>query len=362
MSTVIETTALKNALNQIMFACRKSSISILEMVLIRVDRNIVTLTASDLDNQATVSVDAGGTDGWSICVNGKLLLSAVKSGRDTVELSLDGDTLLLDTHSLPTLPAADFPLESIVADRTARLTLDCDTFRAIARKVGFASSTEKTRYYLNGIFVHCASGTMRAVATDGHRLAVMPVRCDRDGTWTDSILPRTLIAGLTKALGKKGNPLMEIDQIPARRKIIIRTGRLSVVANLIDGTFPGYQRVIPARSVATVTYDRLDLKSALARVNLTEDTPGVTLDCRHGETLLSNCAADGAGSVTVAACTMVGTTNKRIGFNHKHLSQIVNVVGGTTVTLALTDDSTDPVTITGDDDPGYLIVLMPMHV
>lgn len=330
----------------------RTTIPILGHVRLVVASGTLTATATDLDIEVSGSIPAIGDD-MAFCVDAKLLAGIVgKIAGDTITVELADNRVTIKAgrsrFTLDTLPVDDFPsMQAGTFD--ADLTLD---LAALVAPVQFAISTEETRYYLNGVFLHNKDGQLVAAATDGHRLArhIGPDAPELAGI----ILPRKLVGLLPK-----GEVRFEASQTKVR---ITAPDGVVFIGKLIDGTFPDYDRVIPTGNDRVATFAAADMIAAANRVAVvsSERERGLRLAITDGEIGLS---IRGEGEAEdVVACSFASEDSEplTVGFNAAYLAELVGMFGGGDVKMALADGMS-PAVFTGATD-GLLCVLMPRRV
>jgi DNA polymerase-3 subunit beta len=369
---------------------RRNPIPILSGVLFAPEGNgssVVTITGTDLDIFATTSLPGDWPADCEpfVAADAKALLSAVKGcGDELVTLELtEGGKLKVSgggaSMLLPTLPADRFP-HVAPGVMLASLAFPADEFALDLARVQPAISTEETRYYLNGIFMHRYGGDspmLRFAATDGHRLHVvtraMPEGVDAE-TFPDVIVPRKSIAAMLKLIGKpkkKATSSREAKFSVSDTKSLFCFDRWRVTAKLIDGSFPDYTRVIPTANdkVMTIAAKALDggiasaaavvAKEGTRAVHMAITGAGLTLSCYSPES--------GVAEATVACGWKVpGTYDEaappslEIGANAAYARELCGIFGEGDVNVTIAD-CTAPMLWTSRDMPDFLGVLMPMH-
>src|SRR5436190_13463255 len=255
MRVTIERSAFLKALNHVQSVVeRRNTIPILSNVLVRAKDATVKLTATDLDIEIIEEAPADIAQEGAVTVPAHLLHDIVRKLPDGAQLELDqgpdrGRLSIVSGRSrfaLQALPPEDFP-DLAAREPANHFNISAAELKRLIEKTRFAISTEETRYYLNGIYLHAAESggksVLRAVATDGHRLAQaeLPLPAgakDMPGV----IVPRKTVAELAK-LAEDGDGDVRIELSPS--KIRVSTARVVLTSKLIDGTFPDYERVIP---------------------------------------------------------------------------------------------------------------------
>jgi DNA polymerase-3 subunit beta len=284
MRLTIDKPALSKALGHVASVVeRRNTIPILSNVLLNSANNELRLTATDLDMELVETVPVRGKGEGATTVPAHMFYDIVRKlpeGAD-IELKRDGEQGRLTItagpaqFSLQTLPADDFPALS-VDDLGHSFTLTAGELKRLIDKTRFAISTEETRYYLNGIYLHAAKNgskpMLRAVATDGHRLAQVehPLPSgakDMPGV----IVPRKTVLELAK-LVEDGEGEVRIELSPS--KIRVSTGKVVLTSKLIDGTFPDYERVIPQSNDKKLEVDNAAFAQAVDRVSTLSSDKG----------------------------------------------------------------------------------------
>src|SRR5882724_10269090 len=263
---------------------RRQTMPVLANVLLSARDDMLSITGTDLEVElvatATASVQAAG----DITVPGRKLLDIFKAlpEKTAVTLSTEGDRVSLkggrSRFTLSTLPAAEFPVvDEINAQQT--LSVSQGEFRRLIDKTHFSMAQQDVRYYLNGMLLETEGKSLRAVATDGHRLALCETELSvRAGTTHQVIVPRKGVLELQRILGGSGSVMLAIGSNHVRAQI----GDIRFTSKLIDGRFPEYGRVIPSNPPRTVEADRETLRQALQRTAIlsNEKYRGIRLTAR----------------------------------------------------------------------------------
>ena len=260
--------------------------------------------------------------------------------------------------SLQALNAEDFPSMG-AADMPCRFDLPAKALAAALDAVSFAISTEETRYYLNGVFLHAVDGGVMLVATDGHRLAKRFIALPDGMTGPPGIIiPRKTVNVLAKILPKDG--VVEISASDA--KIMIQTPETRLTSKLIDGTFPDYQRVIPQSGPMCVELDGKALSAAVDRVSTvsTERGRAARFAFREGQLTLTVKNPDAGDAEESLAYT--GQAEIETGFNAKYVLEALGHLPEGTITMAIQDAGSPAILRADDDHRENLVVLMPMRV
>jgi DNA polymerase-3 subunit beta len=264
---------------------------------------------------------------------------------------------------LQALPESDFP-DLAAGDLPHRFTLSASDLKRLIEKTQFAISTEETRYYLNGIYLHTldvgGSLMMRAVATDGHRLARVELAAPTGSEGMPGVIvPRKAVAEIVK-LVEDGSENVTVELSSA--KVRLTFDGVVLTSKLIDGTFPDYQRVIPAGNDKILVVERGDFAKAVDRVSTISSERGraVKLALGDGRLTLTVNNPD-SGSATEEIEVDYDSAPIDIGFNARYLLDILHQIEGDLVEVHLADAAA-PTLLRENDKAPALYVLMPMRV
>ncbi|HEX2556042.1 MAG TPA: DNA polymerase III subunit beta [Microvirga sp.] len=372
MRVTVERAALLRSLGHVHRVVeRRTTIPILSNVLLRADGGGLRLKATDLDIEVTETIPADVSTAGSTTVPAHVIYDIVRKLPEGAQVSLEiaGDGGQMQIRSgrsrfmLQALPESDFP-DLAAGDLPHRFALPPADLKRLIDKTQFAISTEETRYYLNGIFFHTldagAGPVLRAVATDGHRLArvEMPAPKGAEGM-PGVIVPRKAVAEIQK-LVEDGGDSIEVELSPA--KIRLTFAGVVLTSKLIDGTFPDYQRVIPTGNDKQLVVERADFAKAVDRVSTISSERGraVKLSLTDGRLTLSVNNPD-SGSATEEIEVDYDAGALDIGFNARYLLDITGQLDGDTALFRLADPGS-PTVIQDRDGAPALYVLMPMRV
>jgi DNA polymerase-3 subunit beta len=345
---------------------RRNTIPILSNVLIEArDDGSLRLMATDLDLQVDESVPANVEQAGATTVPAHTLFDIVRKLPEGSQVDLnvaEGKMHLSAGRSrfhLSTLPRDDFPVIS-EGELPTKFELPAATLRQIIDKTRFAISSEETRYYLMGIFLHVADDQLKAAATDGHRLArvVLPKPDGADGM-PDVIVPRKCVAELRKLLDEVEGTV-EVSLSPT--KIRFGLGSAVLTSKLIDGTFPDYNRVIPTANDKLLKLDPKTFSAGVDRVSTiaSEKTRAVQMSLDRDKVTLSVTSPE-SGTATEELPADYGSDTLEIGFNAKYLLDILGEIEGDSVEVHLADAAA-PTLLRENDKSNALYVLMPMRV
>jgi DNA polymerase-3 subunit beta len=350
---------------------RRNTIPILANVLIRAERSKLTLKATDLDLEVTDSIPAEVAPAGAATVPAHMLYEIVRKLPEgsQVVLEASGDRAMLTVRAgrarftLQTLPESDFP-DLAAGEMTHTFKLAAADLKRLIEKTQFAISTEETRYYLNGIYLHIVGSgkktMLRAVATDGHRLAQfeLPLPAGAEGM-PGVIVPRKTVAEVQRLI-EDAEAEVAIELSPSKIRFTI--GDVVLTSKLIDGTFPDYARVIPLGNDKQLNVDKKEFEAAVDRVSTVSSERGraVKLSLSGGRLVLSVTNPD-SGSATEEIEAEYRSDPLDIGFNSRYLLDIASQIEGDTAVLKLADPGS-PTLIQDKDAKGALYVLMPMRV
>lgn len=372
MKLTIERAALLKSLAHVQSVVeRRNAIPILSNVLIEAGSGQMSLSATDMDIDIVDRTAADVAMEGATTAPVHTLYDIVRKLPDgaQVELALDADSGQVNLRAgrsdfaLQSLPKEDFPS---IGDGTLpyEFSLGAEDLRGLIDSTRFAVSTEETRYYLNGIYCHAADHDgvkmLRAVATDGHRLArlEMPLPKGAD-EMPGVIVPRKAVGELRRLLDDTND---DVQIGLSETKIRFTLGDLVLTSKLIDGTFPDYERVIPQGNDKALEVDSKSFSQAVDRVSTisTEKSRAVKLVIDAGALTLKATSPD-AGSATEELEVSYDSDAIEIGFNSKYLLDIAGQIEGDTMQFMLADAGS-PTIVRDTSDPSALYVLMPMRV
>ncbi|MFD1333223.1 DNA polymerase III subunit beta [Methylopila musalis] len=372
MRATLERAALLKALSHVHRVVeRRNTIPILANVLLRAGDGGLRLQATDLDIEMVETVAAEVAQPGATTVPAHTFYDIVRKLPDGAQVSLEvgGErgTLVIragrSRFTLQTLPDSDFP-DLAPGELPTRFAVGATELKRLIDKTQFAISTEETRYYLNGIYFHTVDvgGTalLRAVATDGHRLARVetPAPPGADGM-PGVIVPRKTVAEIQRLID---DPEGEAQVELSATKIRVSFGSVVLTSKLIDGTFPDYGRVIPSGNDKRLIVDRLEFKSAVDRVSTISSERGraVKLSLADRKLVLTVTNPD-SGNATEEIEVDYESDALDIGFNSRYLLDIADQLDGDTALIRLADPGS-PTLVQDRDDAPALYVLMPMRV
>ena len=372
MKFTIERAALIKALGHVQSVVeRRNTIPILSNVLLSADRNGVSFAATDLDMEIVDFADAQVDTPGQITAPAHTLYEIVRKLPEgaEVELRYAGDDPRLQISAgrsrfnLPVLPAGDFPVMSSDG-LSQRITLDTSDLIRLIDKTRFAISTEETRYYLNGLYLHIvgegAGQQLRAVATDGHRLALAEMMAPEGSAGTPGVIvPRKTVQEARRLLEDAGET---VELQVSASKVRVQLGRASLTSKVIDGSFPDYMRVIPRDNDKTLTVDVSLFAAAVDRVATisAEKSRSVKMAIEPGRVTLTVRNME-AGQAVEELEAEYDVDPFEIGFNARYLLDVAGQIQGEAAEFRFADPAS-PTLVLDSSDPGVQYVLMPLRV
>jgi DNA polymerase-3 subunit beta len=375
MKATIERATLLRCLSHIQSVVeRRNTIPILSNVLIEAgEGSAVKIMATDLDLQVVETMSAASVESpGAITVSAHLLFDIARKLPDGSQVSIEtADNRMAvkagrSRFSLPTLPRDDFPV-IVEGDLPTSFEVPARTLAELIDRTRFAISTEETRYYLNGIFLHVSEEdrpVLKAAATDGHRLARYTIdQPDGAEGMPDVIVPRKAVAELRKLLEESLDGSVQVDLSASKIRFTLGgEGGVVLTSKLIDGTFPDYSRVIPTGNDKLLKLDPKSFYEGVDRVATiaTEKTRAVKMGLEADKVTLSVTSPDN-GTAAEELAADYSSEGFEIGFNANYLKDILSQIDSDTVEMHLADAGA-PTLIRKDEKSPALYVLMPMRV
>jgi len=372
MRITIERASFLKALNHVQSVVeRRNTIPILSNVLLHAEKGRLSLTATDLDIEVVESADADVVRHGATTASAHTLYDIVRKLPDGAQVQLEfgeGDGRLTlsagrSRFQLQALPREDFP-SMAAGNLPHKCSLAAESLAELIDKTRFAVSTEETRYYLNGIYLHALTEKnktlLRAVATDGHRLARYELAAPKGAAEIPGIIiPRKTVNELRKLL-EDFEDAVEITVSDTKIRFVL--GTVTLTSKLIDGTFPEYQRVIPTGNDKLLEVVRDELKEAVDRVSTvsTEKSRAVKFNLENGRLTLSVVSPE-AGTATEELVIEYKAAPIEIGFNARYIMDILERIEGAKANF-LFSDAGSPTLVRDSEGEAALYVLMPMRV
>ena len=372
MKLTIERAALLKSLAHVQSVVeRRTTIPILSNVKLEGRAGLLSLNATDMDLDIIEAVPADVVRPGATTAPAHTFYEIVRKLPDgsQVEIEHDAESGQLTLRSgrskfsLACLPVEDFPVLS-GGDLPFSFSLSAAELKTLIDRTRFAISTEETRYYLNGIYLHAATcdgvEVLRAVATDGHRLARVEITLpDGASGMPGVIVPRKTVAEIRKLIDETDS---EITVSLSETKLKFAFGDAVLTSKLIDGTFPDYERVIPADNDKVLVVDCKSFAQAVDRVSAisTEKSRAIKLALEKGSATLSASSAENGSAVEEIEADYTSTPLE-IGFNSRYLMDILAQVEGDSARFAMAD-AASPTVVREVADGSAIYVLMPMRV
>jgi len=371
MKLTIERAALLKSLGHVQSVVeRRNTIPILSNVKVEAGEAAVTLNATDMDLDMVDSIAADVETPGATTVPAHTLYDIVRKLPEgsQVEITAGGDGQLVlssgrSRFTLSCLPIEEFPVLS-GGELPHRFQVTAAELRSLIDRTKFAISTEETRYYLNGIYLHKAVrdgvDVLRAVATDGHRLASVEAPLPAGaGDIPGVIVPRKTVTELRKLIDESGD---EVEIALSESKIRFSFDGAVLTSKLIDGTFPDYERVIPTGNDKQMEVDCRLFADAVDRVSAISSEKSRAVKLALGEsTLVLSASSPEHGSATEEIEVSYTGDSMEIGFNSAYLLDIAHQIESDNAQVSLAD-SASPTILREVGDASALYVLMPMRV
>ena len=371
MEFIVEKSAFAKVLSHVQsVAERRNTSLILTNILIQAKGDRLRLTATDMELEIVEEAAAEVTTDGVTTVPAVLVHDYVGKIADgaqiKVELDSSGETVSLkcgkSVCQLPTMPVEEFPLMDDDTF-THQFSLEPGVLMSLFDRAKFAISTEETRFYLNGIYFHVTEEgdpVLRAVATDGHRMARLEHKMPEGAAgMTGIIIPRKAILELVRLVDPNGK---EITISLNDTKIKFELGDIVLTSKLIHGRFPDYEKVIPRHNDQVMDIDRKTFKQAIARVATVanERTRIVKMTLESGRVKLAAVSND-TGSAEDELIVDYDGDGLVTGYNSRYIDDILGNMDGARVQLIMHRES-GPILITNSEDSSALYLLMPLRV
>ncbi len=373
MHLTIERGVLLKALSRLQgIVERRNTIPILSNIKLDAGKDGLQLIVTDMDITASEMIEAAVNAGGTLTVPAHTFYDIIRKLPEGSQVELqsnDASSQLIvlagsARFALSYLPAKDFPVMP-EGDMTHSFSLPSAHFIALIEKARFAMSLEETRYYLNGIYLHVAKdetgeAVLRAVATDGHRLARIQEAVPEGAEGMPGIIiPRKTVGEIKKLIEDEGG---DIAVALSESKIRFQIGSRVLLSKLIDGTFPDYERVIPKGNNTIMEVNARQFSTAVDRVSTIslEKTKGIKLALKKGNLTLSAQSPE-SGTASEDLEVTYGADPIEIGFNSRYMLEMMTQINGEIAQFLLSDPAA-PVLVRDLTDVGALYVIMPMRV
>lgn len=360
MKLTIEQNYLASLLSRVTKAVEsRNSIPILSNVLLIAEGDTLKAIATDLDVEVASTAEAQVEQGGSTTVQASTLQSIVNklSKGKLVALEYDAGTLKVSSGrsnlTLSSLPVEDFPR---VANDEYDATFNADQaeLKRMFELTEPSMSTEETRYYLNGVYLHSHEGNSRAVSTDGHRLAMVDSTISAE--FPPVIVPRKTV-GLIKALLDEGDSTVSASAT----KVRFDFGHTVVVSKVIDGAYPDYSRIIPTGWETEVTVNANDVKQAAALVSEVSGDRIRAVKVNVGTDMVTLTVRSGIDVGVEEVDAAVSGDAVEVGVNSKYLAEILKACNGDNAVMRF-NGSGSTIVVKPEEDDKALFLVMPMRV
>jgi len=343
---------------------RRQTMPILANLLIEAEDGRLRMTGTDLEVEIRAEISCPVEETGSVTVPARKFMDICRTLPDGAALSLELNDAKLQVRSgrsrfvLMTLPAIDYPIVEDLAVETV-LKVPADILASIFERTHFSMAQQDVRYYLNGLLLEATKGRLRAVATDGHRLAMSDAEVDLGDIEQQVIVPRKAVLELQRMLGDADG---DVEIGLAGNHIRASIEGITLTSKLIDGKFPDYQRVLPAPSEHLVNGETAVIKQALVRASIlsSDKYRGVRVQMTENQINIqaNNPEQESAEEEIVVEYT--GPTIE-IGFNSGYLLDALNALRSPDFVISVTDSSSSCLVREKDNDSSVYVV-MPMRL
>ena len=365
--TVEKETLLKSLSHMQGVVDRKCTMPILSNINIETTEGNIIITATDMDLQLVDQITADIKVAGDTTIPAHLLHDIVKKlpAKSVISFKLKENGVMAiscgkSKFSLPCLSSDSFPSTGS-SNFDVKFTIDAIALRLMIDKVKFAMSTEETRYYLNGIYLHAYENTLRAVATDGHRLSVMGISLPIGSENLEGvIIPRKAVNEIRKLIDA-GTDNVKISI--SKSKIEISYHNITLTSKLIDGTYPDYARTIPKTNINEMVVNASLLGKSIDIASVTaSQSKSIKLSLTGNNLeISSNGMNDGTQSSDEIEVEHTGD-DLVIGFNSTYLKDFLSVISDDNAKFLFNENPTSSVIILDESTPGATFVVMPMRV
>jgi len=348
---------------------RNNTIPVLANVLMEADGQELRFLATDLQVALRSKCEASVSKSGKLTLPAKKLFEIIRVLPETevrIEQDKAGVRVAADRFDsrIQTMPAEDFP-SLPHASGNASLTLPAGLLGDMIARTQFATTSDDTRYFLNGVLLVASAGQFSLVATDGHRLSLVHAKRDGAGPAEEIrvILPKKTVAELGRLLlDTDGDGDIQYER--QENHLFFTVGNRVLISRMIEAQFPAYERVVPKGTDKVVEFERERLANALKRVGLLspERSRAVKFAIEEGKVEVSSSSPEfGEAKETILVEDYKGPA-LQIGFNGQYVLQFLDVVATDKVALELKDEVSQAVMKpVGQEGFDYTYVLMPMR-
>lgn len=360
MKLTIEQNQLDALLSRVTKAVEsRNTIPILSNVLLVANGDTITAIATDLDVEVASTAEARVDKAGSTTVQAGTLQSIVKklSKGKLVTLEYDAGTLKVSSGrsnlTLASLPVDDFP-RFANDEYAATFNAEQADLKRMFELTEPSMSTEETRYYLKGVYLHSHEGNARAVSTDGHRLGLVDSAIEAE--FPSVIIPRKTV-GLVKGLLDDGNATVSASTT----KVRFDFGHSVVVSKVIDGTYPDYSRIIPSGWETEVTVNANDVRQAAALVSEVSGEKVRAVKVTVGADMVTLTVRSGIDVGVEEVDAVVSGDAVEVGVNSKYLAEILKACNGDNAVMRFRGTG-DPIVVKPEEDDNALFLVMPFRI
>jgi DNA polymerase-3 subunit beta len=371
MKINIQSQILRDGLNKVLTVIdKKNSRPILTNCLINAFTSHIELIATDLEVMAKIIIPANVTESGSFCINTKNIFDIVRElPDDEMEMDINQESNLLNltckkiNYSLLITNAEDYPQVNFQSSGEA-FNIKAEDLTKIINKTSHSVSTDETRINLNGIYMQKLDNKLRAVAIDGHRLALLDIHnfeSENQSLVDGVIIPKKGISELKKISDANLSTELEISMDDSFM-YINSSDNYYLSIRLIAREYPKYQTVIPSKTVNTMTLDRNSLYDAVKRIRIlsNEKTNGIkTILTKNQLTISANHPS--LGHATEVLPVRYDGDDIEIGFNAKYMLDSLHVLDVNEIIYEFNNELS-PVIVRSNEEPDFLGIIMPLKL
>ena len=345
---------------------RRHTLPILSNLLLEAKQDKITLTATDLEMQISLSVQTAIGGELSTTISAKKLLDICRSLPENADITMATQESRIQVKAgksrfnLQTLPATDYPLMSKAAGSAAALIkISQRELKRLFKQVEFAMAQQDIRYYLNGLLFEVTANRLNVVGTDGHRLSFTSTELSQNYEKQELILPRKTVIELIKLLDDSEE---EVAIEIATGQVNFSFGNIRLISKVIDGKFPDYTRVIPTGHQNNITLDRMTILLSMQRASIlsNEKYRGIRMVLGKDSLRLISTNSEQEEAEEELEISYPGDSLD-IGFNVTYMIDVLNNVASENIVFSFADaNSSCLVTVPNDDN--YKYVVMPMRI
>lgn len=345
---------------------RRHTLPILSNLLLEAKQNKITLTATDLEMQISLSVQTAIGGELSTTISAKKLLDICRALPENADITMATQESRIQVKTgksrfnLQTLPAADYPLMSKAAGTAAAvIKIAQGELKRLFKQVEFAMAQQDIRYYLNGLLFEVTANRLNVVGTDGHRLSFTSTELSQNYEKQELILPRKTVIELIKLLDDSDE---EVTVEVATGQVNFSFGDIRLISKVIDGKFPDYTRVIPTGHQNNFTVDRMTILLSMQRASIlsNEKYRGIRMVLGKDSLRLISTNSEQEEAEEELEISYPGDSLD-IGFNVTYMIDVLNNVNSENVVFSFADANSSCL-VTVPNDNNYKYVVMPMRI